>query len=155
MELLMQYIYNVEHAYLKCWSVIIWMLNFQKLFEKSKYIHIGSCSVAKIPNNIVVQMESKMHLRFERKLKSKSQIQKGTHPISHCTLDAPRLSSRHVSSCCLMPALRWQINSSCSFCSYWICTCARILKQKLYKILPSGRYIGSLRIIGEFWTRPI
>ena len=82
------------------------MLNFQKIFEKSKYIHIGSCSVAKIPNNIVVQTESKTHLRFERKLKSKSQIQKGTHPISHYTLDAPRLSSRHVSSCCLVPALR-------------------------------------------------
>ena len=49
------------------------MLNFQKLFEKSKYIHIGSCSVAKIPNNIVVQTESKTHLQFERKLKSKSQ----------------------------------------------------------------------------------
>jgi len=49
------------------------MLNFQKIFEKSKYIHIGSCSVAKIPNNIVVQTESKTHLQFERKLKSKSQ----------------------------------------------------------------------------------
>ena len=80
----MQYIYNVEHTYLKCQSVLIGMLNFQKKFDKSKYIHIGSCSVAKIPNNTVVQMESKTNLRFERKLKPKFQTQKG-HLTSHCT----------------------------------------------------------------------
>jgi len=84
MEILMQYIYNVEHTYLKCRSVLIGMLNFQKKFDKSKYIHIGSCYVAKIPNNTVVQMESKTNLRFERKLKPKFQTQKG-HLTSHCT----------------------------------------------------------------------
>ena len=78
------------------------MLNFQKIFEKSKYIHIGSCSVAKIPNNIVVQTESKTHLRFERKIKSKFQIQKGIHPTSHCTLDAwSRAGTYTPAACCL------------------------------------------------------
>ena len=131
----MQYIYNVEHTYLKCQSVLIGMLNFQKKFDKSKYIHIGSCSVAKIPNNTVVQTESKTNLRFERKLKPKFQTQKG-HLTSHCT---------HASTCSLPAPARAHMTTNQQpslFYDHWIYRFARISKQKLYKILSFGRYIG-------------
>ena len=73
-----------------------------------KYIHIGSCSVAKIQNNIVVQTGSKTHLQCERKLKIKVSNSKGNPPdfsLHVCvrTYEQARVLLTPAASC---PALR-------------------------------------------------